>query len=89
MAHDIVQKIQQMVAKAESTDSAAEAESIMVKVREMLDRHGISLLSVKRHANDYDPVATSRDIYGHFNDHMFFILTNRLQIRGIQKVSTF
>ena len=64
MAHDIVQKIQQMVAKAESTDSAAEAESIMVKVREMLDRHGISLLSVKRHANDYDPVATSRDIYG-------------------------
>ena len=30
MAHDIVQKIQQMVAKAESTDSAAEAEYVAV-----------------------------------------------------------
>lgn len=64
MAHDIVKRIQQMVAKAESTDSAAEAESIMIKVRELLDRHGVSLLSVQQHANDYDPVATSRDIYG-------------------------
>lgn len=64
MAHDIVKRLQQMVAKAESTDSAAEAESIMVKVREMLDRHGVSLLSVKKFANDYDPVATSREIYG-------------------------
>ena len=64
MAYDIVKKIQTLVAKAESTESASEAESIMVKVRDLLDRHGISLLTVARYANEYDPVGTSRDVYG-------------------------
>lgn len=65
MAYDIVDKIQQLVAKADSTDSAAEAESIMNKVRDLLEKHGISLLTIsekERRAND--PVGTSRDVYG-------------------------
>lgn len=64
MGHDIVKRVQQMVAKAESTDSAAEAESIMIKVRQMLDQHGISLLTVARYAGEYDPVGTTRGVYG-------------------------
>jgi hypothetical protein len=65
MAYDIVEKIQQMVAKAESTDSAAEAETIMNKVRDLLEKHGVSLLTITdRERRDLDPVGTSRDVYG-------------------------
>lgn len=65
MAYDIIEKIQQMVAKAESTDSMAEAETIMTMVRKMLDQHGISLLTITKHQRrDLDPVGTSRDVYG-------------------------
>lgn len=65
MAYDIVDQIQKMVAKAESTDSAAEAETIMNKVRELLERHGVSLLTItERERRDLDPVGTSRDVYG-------------------------
>jgi hypothetical protein len=65
MAHDIVKKIQKMVALASSTDSMAEAESIMVKVRQLLDQHGITLLSIgEASAVSDDPVGTSRDVYG-------------------------
>lgn len=67
MAWDIVKKISQMVAKAESTDSLAEAESIMMKVREMLDKHGVTLLSLSElEARSADPVGTSRDVLGYW-----------------------
>lgn len=65
MAYDIIEKIQQMVAKAESTDSMAEAETIMTMVRKLLDQHGVSLLTITKHQRrDLDPVGTSRNVYG-------------------------
>jgi hypothetical protein len=64
MAYDIVKKIKAMVAKAESTDSMAEADTIMVMVREMLDKHGISLLSIRHTAVSEDPVGTSHEVDG-------------------------
>lgn len=64
MGQNIIARIQQLVAKADSTDSMAEAETIMVMVRKLLDAHGISLLEVAKFANDYDPVGTTNNIYG-------------------------
>lgn len=67
MAWDIVKKITAMVAKAESTPSLAEAEAIMTKVRQMLDQHGVSLLSISEmEARSADPVGTSRKVYGYW-----------------------
>lgn len=64
MAWDIVKKIQQMLAKAESTDSLAESETIMMKVDELLTKHGISLLQIGPMAQSNDPVDVSHDACG-------------------------
>lgn len=65
MGWDFVKKIRNMVAKAEDkATSSAEAEAIMVKVRAMLEKHGISLLTITD-ATSNDPVDTDKYI-GHF-----------------------
>lgn len=66
MAWDIVKKIQAMVAKAESTTSLEEAETIMIMVRKMLDHHGISLLTIRQTAASDDPVEVDRGVYGYW-----------------------
>lgn len=55
MGYDIARKVRAMIAKAESTTHAEEADAIMQMVRGMLDRHGISLLSIPSADHD-DPV---------------------------------
>jgi hypothetical protein len=62
MAYDIARKLAAMVAKAESTTSTEEADSIMQMVRHMLNRHGLSLLSISTAAMD-DPVAVEKDLH--------------------------
>lgn len=64
MAWDVVKKIQAMVAKAESTPSLDEAETIMTMVRKMLDQHGISLLTIRNTVMSDDPVEVQEDVYG-------------------------
>lgn len=60
MSYDYVRKLQAMMAKAESTPSSEEADTIMQKVREMMDRHGVSLVDLATHLSD-DPVGIMRD----------------------------
>lgn len=60
MPYDYVRKLQAMMAKAESTPSSAEADSILQKVREMMDRHGVSLVDLATHLSD-DPVGIMRE----------------------------
>lgn len=60
MGYDIARKIQQLVALAESTNSAEEADACMQKARLMLERHGLSLLSIKTAVHD-DPVGITRE----------------------------
>lgn len=62
MAYDIVRKLRQMVAKAASTPSPEEAETIMSMVRKLLDAHGISLLTITATAASDDPVEVDRDV---------------------------
>lgn len=55
MGYDYIPKLKAMLAKANSTTSSEEADSIMQKVRVMMERHGVSLLSINTHLSD-DPV---------------------------------
>ena len=55
MGYDIGRKVQAMLAKAASTPSSAEADSIIQKVNYMLERHGLSLVDLDTHMHD-DPV---------------------------------
>jgi hypothetical protein len=66
MGFDIVKKIKAMVAKAESTPSLEEAETIMIMVRRMLDHHGISLLTIQNTVMSDDPVEVDHDVYGYW-----------------------
>lgn len=63
MGVDIVDRIQKLLAKANSTTSMAETETIMVMVHQLLTKHGISLLQVEKKANEYDPVGTDFDAF--------------------------
>jgi hypothetical protein len=65
MGVDIVDRIQKLLAKANSTTSLAETESIMVMVQGLLTKHGISLLQVAQKADEYDPVGTDYEAF-HF-----------------------
>jgi len=55
MPYDYAKKLQAMLAKAASTPSAEEADTIMQMVNEMMRKHGISLLDLQTHLSD-DPV---------------------------------
>lgn len=59
----IAEKIAKILAKAENTNHAAEAESLMAKVIEMLNEHGLSMADVAS-ADANDPVALQRDAIG-------------------------
>lgn len=63
MGVDIVERIQKLLAKADSTTSMEEAETIMTMVHGLLQKHGVSLLQVARYANEYDPVGTTDDAF--------------------------
>lgn len=64
MAWDIVKKIKAMVAKAESTSSLEEAETIMVMVHKMLQEHGLTLLSIRHTVDSDDPVEVEKEVFG-------------------------
>ena len=55
MPYDYVRKLQAMMAKAASTPSSEEADTIMQMVNEMMRKHGVSLLDLQTHLSD-DPV---------------------------------
>lgn len=57
----IIERINRIIALANSTTHPEEAESFMAKVHEMLEQHGLSLLDVGR-LDEEDPV-------GHLQDH--------------------
>lgn len=62
MGYDIINRLQAMMAKAKSTSSAAEAESIMTKVHDLLAKHGVSLLTItERERTSLDPVGVTMD----------------------------
>lgn len=65
MSYDIAKKIHQLVAKAESTKHEAEAEAIMVKVRDLLNLHGLSLLTIATSLSD-DPVLVQENAGAYF-----------------------
>jgi hypothetical protein len=58
MPYDYVDTIRKLIAKAESTDSSEEADAFMQKVRQLMDRHGVSLVGLATHLSD-DPVAVA------------------------------
>jgi hypothetical protein len=60
----IIERIKKVLAKAESTTSAAEAEMLMAKVQQMLTEHNITMLDVATLDLD-DPVGTDK----HFTKH--------------------
>lgn len=66
MGQNIIKRIKQMVAKAESTDFEHEAEQIMEMVGRLMQAHGISLLDVKNQAHELDPVGVDRNPYGFY-----------------------
>lgn len=53
----VLDRIRKVLAKAEGTNNAAEAEMLMAKVQSMLDEHNLSLLDVA-HADADDPMGT-------------------------------
>ncbi len=55
MGYDYIRKLKAMMAKAASTPSSEEADSIMQKVHQMMEQHGVSLLGLNTHLSD-DPV---------------------------------
>lgn len=56
MSYDYVDTIRKLIAKAESTTSSEEADAFMQKVRQLMERHGVSLVGLSTHLSD-DPVA--------------------------------
>lgn len=53
----MLDKIRKIIAKAEGTDNAAEAEMLMAKAHKLLEEHNYTLLDV---AEDTDPIATQK-----------------------------
>lgn len=66
MGQNIIARIKQMMAKAESTEFAEEADAIMEMVGRLMEAHGISLLQVADKAQELDPVEVDRDAFGFY-----------------------
>lgn len=64
--HKIIARIRKVLAKAEGTNNAAEAETLMAKVQSMLDEHNLNLLEVGR--VDDDPIGTDKNV-----EHCFVV----------------
>lgn len=55
----IIERIRKVLAKAEGTDNAAEAEMLMAKVNQMLEEHNFSMLDLATLETD-DPIGTTK-----------------------------
>ena len=64
---DYAQKIKQIIAKAESTNSQAESESLMAKAHQLMTEHGLSMLDLGCLDKD-DPLGRDEDLYNNASD---------------------
>lgn len=71
MGQNVINRIKQMMAKAESTEFGEEADAIMEMVGKLLQAHGISLMEVKHQAHELDPVAVDQHAYGFYAADMW------------------
>lgn len=85
----IAERIRKIIAKADSSSHREEAESFLVKARQLMEEHGLSLLDLGR-LNSDDPVGVDKYFYrGHIIDSWRQLVAGQLAaFFGCELVST-